>query len=63
MGIYYFDFLIDNKIILELKVRNYFSNKDISQLYSYLKAKDIKLGLIAHFTRSGVKFKRVVNPF
>ncbi|MCD6429549.1 GxxExxY protein, partial [bacterium] len=61
IGIYYLDFLIEEKIILEVKVRNYFSRKDIEQLYSYLKTKNLKLGIIAHFTRSGVKFKRVVN--
>ena len=61
IGIYYFDFLIEDKIILEIKVRNFFSKKDIEQLYSYLKAKNLKLGLIAHFTKSGVKFKRIVN--
>jgi GxxExxY protein len=61
IGIYYFDFLIEDKIVLEIKVRNYFSKKDIDQLYSYLKAKNLKLGIIAHFTRNGVKFKRVVN--
>ena len=61
IGIYYFDFLIEDKVVLEIKVRNYFSKKNISQLYSYLKAKNLKLGLIAHFTQSGVKFKRVVN--
>ncbi len=61
IGIYYFDFIIENKIVLELKVRDYFSKKDISQLYSYLKAKNLKLGLIVHFTKSGVRVKRVVN--
>jgi len=61
VGIYYFDFLIEDKIILEIKVRNYFSKRDIEQLYSYLKAKNLKLGIIAHFTRAGVKFKRIVN--
>ena len=61
VGIYYFDFLIEDKLILEIKVRNYFSKKDISQLYSYLKAKNLKLGIIAHFTNTGVKFKRIVN--
>lgn len=61
VGIYYFDFLIEDKIVLEIKVREYFSKKDINQLYSYLKAKNLKLGLIVHFTRTGVKFKRVVN--
>jgi GxxExxY protein len=61
IGMYYFDFLVQGKIILELKVRNYFSRKDIEQLYSYLKAKNLKLGIIAHFTKDGVKYKRVVN--
>jgi len=61
IGIYYFDFLIEDRIVVEVKVRNYFSKKDIEQLYSYLKAKNLKLGIIAHFTRNGVKFKRIVN--
>ena len=38
IGIYYLDFLIENKIVLEIKVREYFSKHDINQLYSYLKA-------------------------
>lgn len=61
LGTYYFDFLIENKVVLEIKVRNYFSRQDIEQLLRYLKAKDLKLGIIAHFTKGGVKFKRVVN--
>ncbi len=61
IGIYYFDFLIENKIILEIKAKSHFSLKDISQLYSYLKAQKLKLGLLAYFTKSGVRFKRVVN--
>lgn len=61
IGIYYFDFLIEDRVVLEIKVRNYFSKKDIEQIYSYLKAKNLKLGIIAHFTKTGVKFKRVLN--
>lgn len=61
IGIYYFDFLIAGKIILEIKVRNYFRKKDIDQLYSYLRAQKLRLGIIAHFTNTGVKFKRVIN--
>ncbi len=61
IGIYYFDFLIEDKVVLETKVRNYFSKTSIDQLYSYLKAKKLKLGIIAYFTRTGVKFKRIVN--
>ena len=61
IGVYYFDFLIDNKIVLEIKVRNYFSKKDIEQLASYLRASRLKLGILAHFTANGVKYKRIVN--
>lgn len=61
IGVYYFDFLIEDKIVLELKVREYFSKHDINQIYSYLKSKNLKLGLIAHFTKSGVKFRRIIN--
>jgi len=61
LGIYYFDYLIENKIILEIKARGNFSKKDIDQLYSYLKAKNLKLGILAYFGKLGVRFKRIVN--
>jgi GxxExxY protein len=61
IGFYIFDFLVFDKIVVEIKVRNYFSRKDIEQLYRYLKVKNLKLGLIIHFTKEGVKYKRVVN--
>jgi len=61
VGLYYLDFLIEKKVVVEVKVRNYFSKRDIEQLYSYLKATGLQLGIIAHFTKTGVKFKRVVN--
>lgn len=61
IGVYFLDFLIDNKIVLEIKKREYFSKNDIEQVYGYLKATKLKLGIIVHFTRDGVKFKRVLN--
>ena len=63
VGIYYYDFLVEEKIVLELKVKDSFSKKDIDQLFAYLKAQDLKLGIIAHFTKNGVKFKRIVNLY
>ncbi|KKP80188.1 MAG: hypothetical protein A2271_03820 [Candidatus Moranbacteria bacterium RIFOXYA12_FULL_35_19] len=61
LGIYIFDFLIFNKIILEIKQRNFISSKDINQLYKYLKATNLRLGIIITFTSEGVRYKRVVN--
>jgi GxxExxY protein len=61
IGNYFLDFIIDNKVVLELKKGDRFSQKHIEQVYAYLKATDLKLGIIATFTRNGVKFKRIVN--
>jgi len=61
IGNYFLDFVIDNKIVLELKKGNRFSQKNIEQIYAYLKATSLKLGIIANFTKDGVKFKRIVN--
>lgn len=61
IGKYFLDFLIDDKIIIELKVKSYFQKKDIEQIYAYLKNNDLKLGILAYFTKSGVRIKRIVN--
>jgi GxxExxY protein len=61
LGIYILDFLVFNKIVLELKQKNYISGRDIKQLYRYLRATDLKLGIIITFTPDGIKYKRVVN--
>jgi len=47
IGFYKLDFLIDDKIILELKVVQDFYKKHILQVLSYLKHKNIKLGILA----------------
>ena len=61
IGVYFLDFLIDNKIILELKKKDFFSKNDINQVYTYLKSTGLKLGIIAHFTSKGVRFRRILN--
>ena len=61
VGRYYLDFLIEDKIILEIKTGERFLKRNIDQVYSYLTSKKLHLGIIANFTRSGVKFKRILN--
>lgn len=61
IGVYFLDFLVEGKVVLEIKRKNYFSKHDIEQVYAYLKATGLKLGIIAHFTRKGVEFKRILN--
>jgi len=61
VGSHYFDFIVEDKIIVELKVGEYFDKRNIDQVHEYLKYSNLKLGLLINFTRSGVRTKRIVN--
>ncbi|MCL5093756.1 MAG: GxxExxY protein [Patescibacteria group bacterium] len=62
VGKYFFDFLVEDKVVLEIKVgrlkRTYFD-----QLHSYVKASGKKLGILAIFTENEVKFRRILNLY
>jgi GxxExxY protein len=61
IGRYFLDFLVDGKIVLEIKRGNYFGKKNIEQVFNYLKVTNLKLAILANFTPNGVKFIRIVN--
>jgi GxxExxY protein len=63
IGSYYFDFLIEDKIILEIKRGDYFKPSYIKQINEYLIVSNLSLGLLANFTNTGVKIKRIVNIY
>jgi GxxExxY protein len=61
IGKYYLDFLIEDKIILELKRGKYYSRGVINQTRQYLDALELKLGILACFGHDSVITKRIVN--
>jgi GxxExxY protein len=61
IGTQVIDFLIEDKIVLEIKKDNNFSHKNIEQVVAYLKAFNMKLGILANFTNKGLQFKRILN--
>ena len=61
IGKYFLDFLIEDKIILELKATPRFNRDDFRQVMAYLKAKNLKLGILANFRGEKLVFKRVLN--
>ena len=63
IGLHRVDFLVDNKIVLEIKKDEYFSHLHIKQLHGYLKVLNLQLGILANFTKNGVKQKRILNVF
>jgi GxxExxY protein len=62
VGKYFLDFLVDNKIILEIKRGKFISALIIKQVERYLEALNLDLALIACFTYNGVTVKRIINP-
>lgn len=61
IGTYRFDFLVEDKIILELKQGDFYSKNNFTQVLQYLKASNLKLAILINITQQGVKFKRVLN--
>ena len=61
IGEYRLDIVVDNKIILELKAVSDMNSSFEAQLFSYLKATDMKLGILLNFGKKKLEFKRIVN--
>ena len=58
---YIADFILFEKIILELKALDTLSTVHESQVLNYLKATGFKLGLLVNFGQPKLQYKRLVN--
>lgn len=56
------DFLIDNKISVELKAINTLEPVHFAQARNYLEAYHIEIGLLINFGSISLQFKRLQNP-
>lgn len=61
VGKYFLDFLVDEKIVVELKVGSEFHPNYIKQVLTYLHITNKRLGIIFLFTPEGLKYRRIVN--
>lgn len=61
IGNNYLDFLIEDKIIIELKRSDFQSKKYIDQISNYIKVSELQLAILINFTTNGVRIKRIVN--
>ena len=60
VGVYRPDFVIDNKIIVELKALPFLGTQEKKQLWNYLKGSEYTLGLLVNFGHSQLEIERVV---
>ncbi|MEK9186485.1 MAG: GxxExxY protein [Patescibacteria group bacterium] len=61
LGKFILDFIIDNKIVLELKKTPKLDNDDIKQALRYLEATDLDLAIVANFNGRRLSYKRVIR--
>lgn len=58
---YQADFIIDKKIVVELKGINKLTKIDDAQMINYLKATALKVGLLLNFGSESLEWKRIVH--
>lgn len=61
LGDFRLDIVVENKIILELKSISQMHEVFEAQVFSYLKATKLKLGILINFGKKKVEYKRIVN--
>ena len=61
IGHNYLDYVVDNKIVVEIKKDGRFSKANIDQVLKYLAVTKMKLALLVNFGLDGVKVKRIIN--
>lgn len=57
---FYADFVVFDKIILEIKSCKTLSESHISQAINYLKVSNNKLALLINFNKSSLEYKRII---
>ena len=55
------DFIIDDKIVLELKAKRIITREDYYQIQRYLQITNVKLGLLVNFRSQYVKPLRIIR--
>lgn len=55
------DFLIDDKVVLEIKAKNFVGREEYYQVRRYLDAIGKKLGLLVNFRNRNLIIKRILN--
>lgn len=60
VGTYVPDKIINEKILLELKAKPFFTKQDTEQFWKYLKGSNYKLGFLINFSPVKLQIKRII---
>lgn len=62
IGSQFLDFLVEEQVVVELKVGNSFKRQDFQQVKAYLIEFDKPLGILVRFGKDGVVSCRILKP-
>lgn len=57
------DFLVEEKISVELKALTTLTNQNLAQALNYLEAQRLEIGLLINFGAPSLQFKRLINQY
>ena len=60
-GYLYADFVVLNKIIIEIKSTDVLHEKQISQCLNYLHVSGHRIGLLVNFNKTSLEYKRIIK--
>lgn len=61
VNLYRSDFIIDNKLVVEVKAKGVITRDDYFQVLNYLRTKNLKLGILVNFRQKHLQPKRILN--
>ncbi|MGC2238767.1 MAG: GxxExxY protein [Pyrinomonadaceae bacterium] len=63
VGEFFVDILVEDKILIELKVSNSLTKENYAQTINYLKTTNIEVGLLVNFGTPKIEYRRFSNQF
>ena len=63
VGEYFVDILVEEKVLIELKVANGLSKENFAQTINYLKSTNLEVGLLINFGTPKIEYRRFINKF
>lgn len=59
---FFADFIVDKKILIEVKSTKFITQNDIRQTLRYIRSTNLPLGIIVNFRSDKLEYKRLINP-
>lgn len=60
VGIYYADLIVDDKVVIEVKLSEEINDAHRAQILNYLRISGLRVGLLINFAKPKIKYERFI---